>query len=69
MLHYIFHYHILTFHPMYLQKLDGDFMNICQQSASRIIATVSHAIALQMKRFIKYPCAVEDINQIKYVIL
>ncbi|CAG4952574.1 unnamed protein product [Parnassius apollo] len=35
------------------QKLDGDVMNICQQSVSRIITTVSNSIALQMKMFVK----------------
>ncbi|CAG5019348.1 unnamed protein product [Parnassius apollo] len=48
-----------------LQKLDGDVMNICQQSVSRIITTVSNLIALQMKMFVKFPSTVEDINQVK----
>ncbi|CAG4997052.1 unnamed protein product [Parnassius apollo] len=47
------------------QKLDGDVMNICQQSVSRIITTVSNSIALQMKMFVKFPSTVEDINQVK----
>ncbi|CAG5019352.1 unnamed protein product [Parnassius apollo] len=47
------------------QKLDGDVMNICQQSVSRIITTVSNLIALQMKMFVKFPSTVEDINQVK----
>ncbi|XP_045505811.1 putative nuclease HARBI1 isoform X2 [Colias croceus] len=44
------------------QKLDGDVMNICQQSVSRIIAQVSVLIANKMKDFVKFPSTVEEIN-------
>ncbi|XP_028157890.1 putative nuclease HARBI1 [Ostrinia nubilalis] len=47
------------------QKLDGDVMNICQQSVSRIIAQVSTLIASKMKDFVKCPSTAEEMNSVK----
>ncbi|KOB53836.1 Uncharacterized protein OBRU01_25937, partial [Operophtera brumata] len=47
------------------QKMDGDVMNICQQSVSRIIAKVSALLASKMKDFVKFPSSVEEINTVK----
>lgn len=45
--------------------MDGDVMNICQQSVSRIVAKVSRVIASKMKDFVKFPSSVEEIHTMK----
>ncbi|KOB68613.1 Uncharacterized protein OBRU01_18170 [Operophtera brumata] len=56
----------LPFAPeIIFQKMDGDVMDICQQSVSRIIAKVSALIASKMKDFVKFLSSVEEINTVK----
>ncbi|XP_036341016.1 putative nuclease HARBI1 [Rhagoletis pomonella] len=47
------------------QKLDGDVMNICQQSVSRIIFQVSTSIARKTKDLVKFPSTAEEFNRVK----
>lgn len=47
------------------QKMDGDVMNISQQSVSRIIAQVSTLIARKMKDYVKFPSTVVGIKTVK----
>ncbi|CAH2096928.1 unnamed protein product [Euphydryas editha] len=47
------------------QKLEGDVMDICQQSVSRIVAKVSTLLARKMKDFVKFPTTHNDVNKVK----
>ncbi|KAF9813298.1 hypothetical protein SFRURICE_015780, partial [Spodoptera frugiperda] len=53
-----------TSHRMRI-KLDGDVMNVCQQSVSRIIAQVSTLLANKMKDFVKFPSTESEISTVK----
>ncbi|RVE54447.1 hypothetical protein evm_000932 [Chilo suppressalis] len=46
------------------RKLEGDCLNICQQSMSRIVSIVSMIFANQMKRFVKLPL-MSELSKVK----
>ncbi|CAH2060401.1 unnamed protein product, partial [Iphiclides podalirius] len=48
-----------------VKNLGGDVMDICQQSASRIVTRISFLLAKKMKDFVHFPSTSEGITLIK----